>query len=124
MQHAYVPVFPLNSLYKLGAEVSIKHLLEVTDAQGITRCMEAKVPIVNSEAKEEAFLHFLYQFFCTQELMEWINGATLLSKFEHQLHGSYQDNWREILSASDPNDDRDANYFDEQVENFLGNMQR
>jgi hypothetical protein len=37
--------------------------------------------------------------------MNWINGATLLSKFEHLLYGSYQDEWREILAASGPNDD-------------------
>jgi hypothetical protein len=52
MQHAYVPVFPLILLYKPGTEVSIKHSLKVTDAQGITRCRETKVLIVDSEAKK------------------------------------------------------------------------
>jgi hypothetical protein len=122
MQRANIPVFFLILLYKPGTEEFIKHLLEVTDAQGITRCAETKVLIVNSKAKEEAFLHFLYQFSCTPELMNWIDGATLLSKFKHHLHGSYQNNWREILAASDPNDNRDANYFEEQVENILYNI--
>jgi hypothetical protein len=36
MQHAYIPVFPLISLFKPGTEETIKHLLKVTDAQGIT----------------------------------------------------------------------------------------
>jgi hypothetical protein len=75
MQHAYLPVFPLLSLCKPGTEVTIKHLLKVMDAQQITQCRETKVPIVNSEAKEEAFLHFLYKFSPTQELMNWMDGA-------------------------------------------------
>jgi hypothetical protein len=122
MQYAYVPVFPLISLFKLGTDASIKHSLKITDAQGITRTTQTKVPIVDSKAKEEAFLHFLYQFSCTPELMNWIDGATLLSKFELHLHGSYQDDWRSILAASDPNDDRDAAYSDEQVKNFLDDI--
>jgi hypothetical protein len=121
MQHAYVPVIPLILLYKPGTDVSFKHLLRVTDTQGITQCTKSKVLIVNSEVKEEAFFHFLSQFLHTRELMNWIHGATLLSNFEHHLHGSYQDNWRDILAASDPNDNHNANYFDEQVKNFLDN---
>jgi hypothetical protein len=35
---------------------------------------ETTVPIINSEAKEEAFLHFLYKVSQTQELMSRING--------------------------------------------------
>ncbi len=54
--------------------------------------------------------------------MNWIDGATLLSKFELHLHGSYQDDWRSILAASNPNDDRDAAYFDEQDKNFLDDI--
>jgi hypothetical protein len=54
--------------------------------------------------------------------MNWIDGATPLSKFEYHLHGSYQNDWREILAASNPNDDRNANYFDKQVKNFLNDI--
>jgi hypothetical protein len=47
-------------LYKPGTEETIKHSLKQTDVPGITQCTETRVPIVNSKAKEEAFLHFLY----------------------------------------------------------------
>jgi hypothetical protein len=124
MQDAYNPVFSLICTYKPGTEASIKHALKRTDDQGITRSIETStVPIVNSEVKEEAFLHFLYKFSRTQELMHWIDGATFLSKFQLHLQGSYQTDWNEILEATDPNEDRDANYFfDEQVKNFLNNI--
>jgi hypothetical protein len=54
--------------------------------------------------------------------MNWIDGAMLLSKFEYHLHGSYQNYWREILTATDPNEDCDANYFNEQVKSFLDDI--
>ena len=122
MQQAYNPVIPLICAYKPGTEASIKHTLKRTDYLGVTRSTETTVPIVDSETKGEAFLHFLYKFSRTRELMHWINGATLLSKFELHLQGSYQDDWSEILEASDPNDDRDANFFDEKVQDFLSDI--
>jgi hypothetical protein len=73
--------------------------------------METRVPIVNSEAKEEAFLHFLYKFLRTQELTNWIAGATIFSRFEYCLQGFYQDDRREILAATNSNEDCNANYF-------------
>jgi hypothetical protein len=69
--------------------------------------------------KEEEFFLFLYKFSRAQELMQWIDRATLLSKFQLHLQGSYQNDWHNILEATDPNEDCDANYFDEQVQNFL-----
>jgi hypothetical protein len=51
--------------------------------------------------------------------MQWIDGATLLSNFQLHLQGSYQTDWNELLEATDPNKDCHANYFDEQVQNFL-----
>jgi hypothetical protein len=72
-----------------------------------------------SKAEEEFFLHSLHKFLHTGELMKWINGATIISKFEYHLQGSYQNDWREIVGATDPNEDCDANYFDKQVKNFL-----
>jgi hypothetical protein len=100
----------------------MKHTLKHTDDQGIRQCMETTVPIINSKVKEEAFLHFLHKLSRTQELMQWIDGATLLSKFQLHLQGSYQTDWNELLEATDPNEDRDVNYFDEQVQNFLYNL--
>jgi hypothetical protein len=93
MQDAYNPVFPLIRLYKPGTEEYIKHSFRQTDNQGITRCSETKVRIVNSEAKEEAFLHFLYKFSWTRKLRNLIHRTTLLSKFEFHLQGSYQNDW-------------------------------
>ncbi len=54
--------------------------------------------------------------------MTWIDGARLLSKFEYGLHRSYQDDWREILAVTNPNEDCDANYYDEQVKNSSHKM--
>jgi hypothetical protein len=38
------------------------------DGQGVAGSTETSVPIVNSKAKEEAFLYFLYKFTCAPEL--------------------------------------------------------
>jgi hypothetical protein len=113
MQAAYNPVIPLICTYKPGTEEPIKYTLKRTDDQGVNTIYGDFSPtIVNSEAKEEAFLHFLYKFSRTRELMQWIDKATLLSKFQLHLQGCYQTDWNNILEA-------DANYFEEQVQNFL-----
>jgi hypothetical protein len=121
MQYAYNPVIPLICTYKPGTEAPIKHMLKRMDDQGITRSTETTVPVVNSATKGEEFLLFLYKFSHARELMQWIDRATLLSKFVLHLQGSYQNDWNDILEATDPNEDRDAKYFDEQVQNFLYN---
>jgi hypothetical protein len=77
---------------------------------------------VDSEAKEKAFLHFLYKFSRAQELMFWNVGATLLSKFDLHLQGSYQVNWHKMLDATEPNNNRDANFFNKQVQNLPSNI--
>jgi hypothetical protein len=76
------------------------------DGQGVAGSTETSVPIVNSKAKEEAFLYFLYKFTCAPELMQWIDRRTFLSKFELHLQGSYQNDWNDLLDAIDPNEDR------------------
>ncbi len=51
----------------------------------------------------------------------WDNSgpSALISKFElHLQQGSYQTTWQEILDATDPNDDRDVELFEEQAQNI------
>jgi hypothetical protein len=72
--------------------------LKVTDADGVERSTETRVPIADSEAKGEAFLlHFcIYKFSQARELTSSDNGATLLSRLELHLQGSFQIDWQEI----------------------------
>jgi hypothetical protein len=74
---------------------------------------------IRSKGRSFAFLHFLYKFSQTQELMPWIDGAMLLSKFELYLQGTYEVDRYESLDATDSNEDRDAKFFEEQAQNLL-----
>jgi hypothetical protein len=106
------PVIPLICLYKLEFGDSIKHSLKVTDDQGVERSTKTRVPIVNSESKGKEFLHFIHKFSRARKLMSWDDGpTTLISKFELHLQGSFQLDWQEILNLTDPNDDRNVEYF-------------
>jgi hypothetical protein len=51
--------------------------------------------------------------------MSWDDGPMLISKFELHLQGSFQLNWQEILDSTDPDDDCNVAYFQEQVQNLL-----
>jgi hypothetical protein len=122
----YDPAIPLICQYEPEAGESIKHALKVTDAaDGVEEqaiYTETRIPIIDSEAKGENVLHFIYKFSQARELMSWNYWATLISKFELHLQGSYQIDWQEILDATDPNDERNGEYFEEQVQNMLSNI--
>jgi hypothetical protein len=54
--------------------------------------------------------------------MSWDNGVTLISKFELHLQGSFQTGWQEIIDATNPDGDRNVDFFKEQVQNMLSNI--
>jgi hypothetical protein len=118
-KYNYTPAIPLVCEYEPDSGESIKHTLKVTDDDGIERSTETRVPIVGSEAKREALLHFITKFTRARQLMSWNDGPTLLSKIEMHLQGSYQTDWQEIIDSTDPADDRTVEFFEEQVQNML-----
>jgi hypothetical protein len=59
-KHMLDPAILLICQYELEAGEST---LKVMDADGVEQFMEeTRIPIVDSEAKGEAFLHFIYNF--------------------------------------------------------------
>jgi hypothetical protein len=88
----------------------------------VEQSTETRVRVVTSKSKGKKFLNFIPKFSKAQELMSWDNGTTLISKFELHLQGSFQLNWQEILNLTDPNDNCNVAYFEEQVQNSLNDI--
>jgi hypothetical protein len=118
-KYNYAPAIPLICEYEPDSVESLKHTLKVADDEGIEWSAETRVPVVNPDAKGEAFLHFISRFTRARQLMSWNDGPTLLSKFELHLQGSYQIDWQEIIESTDPGEPRDVAFFEEQVQNLL-----
>jgi hypothetical protein len=97
----------------------------VTDANGVERSTETRGLIINSKAKEEAVLIFIYKFLRAREQVSWNDGSMHLFKFElHLQQGLYQIDWKEILGATNPHNDCNVEFFEEQVQNMLSNLRQ
>jgi hypothetical protein len=99
------------------------YTLKVADASGVDWSSKIKWPIIDSKSKGKAFLHFIFKLSSARELItSRDNGPTLISKFELRLQGSYQTDWKDILDATDPNDERNIKFYEEQVQNMLSDI--